>query len=86
MQSFLIFFDHRSGFLRWGQSLIKTRSHRSFSISINLVIPDYTGQIANLVSFSLFAWFSLELDNFSAMVGFLKVSGLGKNLWNKKGL
>ena len=74
--SSLTSFDYRPGFLRWGQGPVKITSHTSFSISIDLVIPDYTGQLVNLMSFSLLAWFPLEFDNFSAIVEFLGVSAL----------
>ena len=80
IRSSLISFDHSLGFSRWGQNPVKTRSHMSFSISMDLVISDHTGQLANPVSFSLLAWFLLELDDFSAMVEFLRASGLGGNL------
>lgn len=86
IQSSLISFNHRPGFLHWGRGPVEIRSHTSFSISMDSVIPDHTGQLANPVGFSLLAWFPLKLDYSSAMVGFLGVSGLGGNLWNIGGL
>lgn len=82
--SSLIFFNYSLGFFRWSQSPVKTRSYTSFFMSIDLVILDYISQMANLVNFSFLAWFLLELDNFSVMVGFLEVSSLGRNFWNIK--
>ncbi len=42
----------------------------SFSINIDLVIPNHTCQLAKLVSFSRFAWIPPECD-FSAITGLI---------------
>ncbi len=52
-----------------GRGPVDTRSPTSFSMSIDSVIPDQTGQLEKPMSFSRLAWllFPLELDS-SAIV------------------
>lgn len=42
IQFFFIFFAHKIGFWRFGEGLILTRSHISFLINMDLVIPNHT--------------------------------------------
>lgn len=50
------FLKNRVGFCCLGRGFVKTRSHTSFSIIIDLVIIDYIGQFAKSVSFSHLAY------------------------------
>lgn len=79
MRLFLTFFTHSLGLLHRGQVFIETKSHTSFSISMDLVMPNHTGSLANLVSFFCLACTPLLFDS-SAITRiqwlFFKVSGV----------
>lgn len=66
--SFWTLFVHGPGFLRWKWGSVETKSYRSFSISIYLIILDPTDQWAHPVSFSPLAWLLPEFNSFSAIV------------------
>lgn len=55
IKSSLTFFAHRPEFLYLSQGCVTTRFHTFFATSMDLVIPNHTGQLANLVSFSFLA-------------------------------
>lgn len=59
----LDFLIHKSGFSRFDRGPIKTRSHTSFLIIMDLVIPDYPDQLAKPVSFSCLALVPLLFDS-----------------------
>ena len=65
IRSSLTSFVHKAGFCRSGQRPVETKSHTSFSLSIDFVIIDSIGQFAKPVSFSRLALFPplLEFDS-----------------------
>lgn len=68
----LIFFDLFAQIL--GFLYVDTRSHMSFSMSINLVIPDQISQLEKPTSFFLLAWllFLPEVFDFFTMASWYK--------------
>lgn len=84
IQSFLTFLLYSPGFLRIGQDSTDTKSHTSFLISMDSVIPDYTGQFKKPMSFLHLAYLLLmALNSFAMGRGcvFLRFLVYGK-LWN----
>lgn len=79
---FLTFFAYGAEFSRGDRRTVKTRSHTSFPIGIDLVILDHIGQLTNPLSFSRLAWslYSLIFRPWCIFLQTSAVSDMGKIL------